>query len=78
MRREGDRLCRSQLRGRRRACEDLGQGRYDPDLDPTLFDDPKNPTKPNPYYPLTVGNRWEYRGGSETNFVEVVDETAAW
>jgi len=74
-RREGERLCNKQLKGRRGACKALGQDRYDPDLDPALFDDPKNPTNPNPYFPLTVGNRWEYRGGNETNIVEVVDET---
>ena len=57
------------------ACKVLGQGRYDPDFDPALFDDPKNPTSPNPYFPLEVGNLWEYRGASEVNTVEVLDQT---
>jgi hypothetical protein len=74
-RREAERLCNQQLKGRRAACRALGQDRYDPDIDPALFDDPKDPTNPNPYFPLTVGNRWEYRGGNETNVVEIVNET---
>jgi hypothetical protein len=59
----------------RDACKVLGQGRYDPDFDPALFDDPKNPTSPNPYFPLEVGNLWEYRGAGEVNTVEVLDQT---
>ena len=74
-RQEGNQLCREQRDGRLEACKSLGEGRYDPDFDPALFDDPKNPTNPNPYFPLTVGNRWEYRGGNEVNTVEVVNET---
>lgn len=68
-------LCRGQRDGRLAACGSLGEGRYDPDLDPARFDDPKNPANPNPYFPLTVGNLWEYRGGDEINTVEVVNET---
>ncbi|MBL8252930.1 MAG: hypothetical protein JNJ76_04930 [Candidatus Competibacter sp.] len=73
--REGRQLCREQLAGRRDACEALGESRYDPDIDPTQFDDPKNPTNPNSYFPLKVANRWEYSGGKEFNTVEVLDET---
>lgn len=72
---EAAQLCQKQRDGRFDACESLGEGRYDPNLDPALFDDPKNPTRPNPYFPLTVGNRWEYRGGNEVNTLEVRDET---
>jgi len=72
---EGNKLCQEQRDGRRDACNSLGEGRYDPDFDPALFDNPKNPTHPNPYFPMTVGNRWEYRGGNEVNTVEVVNET---
>jgi len=74
-RREGVQLCSEQLAGRREACASVGEGRYDPDFDPALFDDPKNPTNPNPYFPLTIGNRWEYSAGSEVDIVEVVNET---
>jgi hypothetical protein len=73
-RREDLQLCREQRDGRLDTCQSLGEGRYDPDIDPALFDDPGNPTNPNPYFPLTIGNQWEYRGGTETNTLEVVNE----
>ena len=66
--------CRETRRWRLDACKVLGQGRYDPNFDPALFDDPKNPTSPNPYFPLEVGNLWEYRGAGEVNTVEVLDQ----
>lgn len=72
---EDEQLCRDQRIGRLDVCESLGESRYDPGFDPANFDDPKSPTNPNPYFPLVVGNRWEYRGGDEINTVEVVDET---
>jgi hypothetical protein len=68
-------LCRGQKETRLDACELLGPDRYDPVLNPDRFDDPRHPRKPNPYFPLTVGHKWEYRGGDELNTVEVVDET---
>jgi len=75
-RREGDRLCRRQLAARRRACTLLGEAPYDPPFDPASFDDDfTHLPKPNRYFPLRIGNRWEYRGGSETTVVEVLDAT---
>ena len=72
---EGGQLCREQWSGRRDACKSLGEGRYDPDFTAANFDDPKNPTNPKPYFPLTIGNTWEYRGGNEVNTLEVLNET---
>lgn len=74
-REEAIQLCQDQRDTRLAACESLGEGRYDPNTDPSRFDDPRNPTNPNRYFPLTVGNRWEYRAGTETDVVEVVNET---
>lgn len=75
-RKESDELCREQRKGRLEVCKALGENRYDPNFDPALFDDPKNPTNPNPYFPLTVGNRWEYvEGSDETVTVEVLNRT---
>jgi hypothetical protein len=69
-------LCREQRSTRRDACKSLGEARYDPDIDPELFeDDFASLMNPNRYYPLTIGNRWEYRGGSEINTLEVLNET---
>jgi hypothetical protein len=74
--REGSQLCDDQLAGRRDACLSLGEHRYDPDFDPDAFDDDfTSLTKPNPYFPLAIGNRWEYRGGAEVDTVEVVNRT---
>jgi hypothetical protein len=72
---QGERRCRRQLQGRLDACRLLGEERYDPRLDPAAFDDPRHPTNPNPYFPLRVGNRWDYRGAGEANTVEVLDRT---
>ena len=74
-RREASELCRSQYRGRRAACRALGEARYDPQLDPAAFDDDfANPLHPNPYFPLKVGNHWEYKGGIEVNTLDVLNE----
>lgn len=72
---EGSGRCAEQREWRLEACRSLGEARYDPDFDPAHFDDPRNPTRPNPYFPLQVGSRWEYRGGDEVNTLEVLDET---
>ena len=74
-RKDDEELCRGQKDTRLEACELLGPARYDPDVNPNRFDGPRHPSKPSPYFPLTVGHRWEYRGGDELNTVEVVDET---
>jgi len=72
---ESKQLCKDQRDWRRDTCTSLGEGRYDPDFSPALFDDPKNPSNPSPYFPLTVGNQWEYRGGVAVDTLEVVNET---
>jgi hypothetical protein len=73
---EGAQLCREQLQERRVACRVLGEARYDPRVEPSLFDSNfGNLSNPNPYFPLGIGNRWELRGGGELNIVEVTNET---
>lgn len=73
-RRAGAQLCREQQTGRRALCGLLGEGRYDPAFDPDDFDNPRNPTHPNHYFPLAIGNRWEF-GGSESIRIEVLNAT---
>lgn len=69
-------LCRGQLATRRAACKVLGEARYEPAWEPARFDhDFRKLSNPNPYFPLGIGNRWEYRGGNERNVVEVLDRT---
>jgi hypothetical protein len=75
-RHESNQLCQEQMTGRLDACKALGEGRYDPDFSPALFeDDFAHLTNPNPYFPLGIGNYWEYHGGTEINTVEIVNET---
>lgn len=75
-RRESQRECNAILDGRLESCEVLGDGRYDPDFDPAHFDsDFAHLTHPNPYYPLGIGNRWEYTSADETGVVEVTADT---
>jgi hypothetical protein len=72
---EDGQLCKEQQSARVDLCDLIGDGRYDPNFDPALFDDPKAPTNPNPYYPLQVGNRWVFEEEDETVTVTVLDET---
>jgi len=48
--------CKDQLEARRDICEDLGEARYDPDLDPADFS--ANIT--NTYFPLNEGKTFTY------------------
>ena len=73
---DGNQLCREQRDERLTACQVLGEGRYDPQINPANFDDNfANLTRPNPYFPLTIGYTWEYRGGGEVNTVAVLNQT---
>jgi hypothetical protein len=75
-RQESRRLCREQRGWRLMACKSLGEDRYDPDFDPAFFEtDFSNLQHPNDYFPLSIGNFWEYAGGREANTVEVLPET---
>ncbi|MGI8740295.1 MAG: hypothetical protein ACR2KU_11980 [Gammaproteobacteria bacterium] len=73
---ESNQLCAEQRSLRLEACAVLGQGRYDPDLNPALFENNfANLTNPNPYFPLRIGDRWEYREGTKSVTVEVLNQT---
>jgi hypothetical protein len=75
-RKESQRLCREQRDARVELCALLGPGRYDPDFDPASFDDDfEHPTRPNPYFPLAIGNVWDFQAADESNRVEVLDAT---
>ena len=73
---EADQLCAGQRDTRLYACLSLGEGRYDPEIEPVMFESKTaNLAVRNPYFPLQVGNRWKYTGGIEVNTVEVTKET---
>lgn len=68
--------CTTQLQARRQACALLGEARYDPPWEPALFDaNFRQLSNPNPYFPLGIGYKWEFRGGDETTTVEILDKT---
>jgi hypothetical protein len=51
-------------------------GRYDPEFEQQNFDpDPTRPSNPNRYFPLKVGNRWEYRSATQVVQVEILNQT---
>ena len=73
---DGNQLCRDQLDTRLAACGVIGEGRYDPEFDAQFFDsDFTRLTRPNPYFPLRIGNRWVYKSADELNTVEVLNQT---
>jgi hypothetical protein len=77
-RKEENLVCREQRDWRLEACELIGEERYDPDFEPEDFDtDFQNLTHPNPYFPLTIGNKWTFRNKveNEVNRIEVLNQT---
>ena len=75
--REAREEARDQLVARLELCEDLGEERYSPDLDPDNFMSPDDwigdPAKQNPYFLLEPGRVMTYRGESEEDG-EVIEE----
>ncbi len=68
--------CVDMCAARQEVCDELGQGPYDPEIDPADFVDPvAAAANPNQYWPLVPGTVWEYEGGDETITVTVTDET---
>ncbi len=69
-------LCGEQLQARKEVCAAIGEGRYDPDFDPENFeDDFGDQDELNRYFPLAIGNRWEFAGGGEIVRIEVRGDT---
>ena len=67
--------CSAQREARQDLCEVLGEAPYEPDMDPALFQDPRHPTRANPYFPLAVGSSWVFEEDDERIEIEVLDET---
>jgi hypothetical protein len=75
-RRESAQECQVQYLARRRVCDAVGEDRYDPEFESQLFNnDFTRLTNPNRYFPLAIGNRWDYRGPGETVVVTVLNKT---
>src|SRR6201991_585742 len=68
--------CAAQRKARNSLCKQVGEGRYDPQFEETDFDtDFRSLTNPNPYFPLGIGNRWEFRSAEETDVVQILNRT---
>ncbi len=68
--------CAAQRKARAALCKEVGEDRYDPRFEETDFDtDFRNLTNPNAYFPLGIGNRWEFRSEDETSVVQVLNRT---
>jgi len=70
--------CRDQLDARLEICDALGEGPYDPQVNPADFVDPAeigNGVAPNQFFPLVRGRTWVYEGGTETITVTVTGDT---
>jgi hypothetical protein len=75
-RQEAHQLCQAQRRARIDLCGAIGEDRYAPDFDAVLFEsDLSHPRRPNPYFPLGIGNEWVLEGGGETVRIRVLDKT---
>jgi len=73
--REEKELCRAQLDARKDLCAQVGEAAHAPDMDPALFQDPRSPGRPNPYFPLEVGSRWVFEENGERIEIEILDAT---
>lgn len=62
---EAQQTCGEQFTARQADCAKLGEGPYDPLIDPANFVSKVT----NPYYPLPVGRTWVYEGQSTSGFV---------
>jgi hypothetical protein len=74
---ESRELCSAQSKARRDICGLVGEAAYDPAFDPKNFEtDFHKLANPNRYFPIAIGDRWEYKSnGGETDIVEVLDQT---
>jgi hypothetical protein len=74
-RNEARKECADQREARLEICKDLDEARYDPSFSPADFEsDFHSLQHTNPYFPLTIGYRWDYDGDLETNTIESLDE----
>ncbi|MEO7723263.1 MAG: hypothetical protein ABIU29_01020 [Chthoniobacterales bacterium] len=70
---EARQTCAEQFDARQVVCAKLGEGPYDPVIDPANFVSEVT----NPYFPLPIGRSWLYQGQSAEGFVRnIVTVTA--
>jgi hypothetical protein len=69
--RDAEDECAEQYTARREVCDRLGEGPYNPIINPANFVEGVT----SPFFPLTPGTTFIYRGGGETVTVTVTDRT---
>jgi hypothetical protein len=75
-REEANALCSDQREARFGLCSAVGEARYDPEFEAADFEkDFSNLANPNPYFPLGIGNQWEFRSATQSIKVKVLNET---
>lgn len=75
-RNEAETLCGEQRKARIELCSSIGEARYDPEFEARDFDkDFANLTNPNPYFPLGIGNQWEFKSATQSIKVKVLNAT---
>lgn len=73
---EANTLCAEQRKARMQLCGSIGEARYDPEFEAKDFDkDFSNLSNPNPYFPLGIGNQWEFRSATQSIKVQVLNAT---
>jgi hypothetical protein len=73
---DADTLCDEQRTARIGLCGSIGEGRYDPEFEAADFDkDFAHLSNPNPYFPLGIGNQWEFRSATQSIKVQVMNAT---
>ncbi|HKE96350.1 MAG TPA: hypothetical protein VKB34_18730 [Povalibacter sp.] len=69
-------LCSEQRAARVDLCRHIGEDRYDPEFEAAAFDrDFTHLSNPNAYFPLGIGNQWEFRSATQSTTVEVMNAT---
>lgn len=67
--------CGEMLEARLNVCDAIGEAPYDPSFEPEDFETSLVALmRPNPYFPMAVGNQWIY-GGDEDIQIDVLNET---
>jgi hypothetical protein len=75
-RKEANQLCDEQQGARLALCKAVGEDRYDPEFEARSFEsDFAHPGTTNPWFPLGIGNRWEFRSATQSIKVTVLNAT---
>jgi hypothetical protein len=73
---EATALCSAQFTARNRLCGRIGEDRYDPEFEAQDFEsDFAHLSVTNPYFPLGIGNEWEFHSATQVTRVKITSAT---